>query len=120
MKKKMFVVGIIALTLAMTAAVLYAQESVAGKWVMSVQELSLQMVLFQDGEKISGTLESPHGEIRLTGQFSKGKLTIAGEPDSHAMQLSGSAVLLSDGSLSGNLSANLMEMKFTAIRKPAQ
>ncbi len=116
--KKMFAVSALAFVFAMSAVVLCAPQSVAGKWVVSVQDISLQMVLLQEGEKISGTLESPHGEIRLTGNFTNGKLTLAGEPESHSVQFSGSAVLLSDGSLSGNMSANQMEMKFTAIRRP--
>ena len=115
--KKIVVVFALAIVVAMSAAMLYAQESVAGKWAVSVQDLTLQMVLFQEGEKISGTLESPHGTILLTGEFAKGKLTLAGDSESHTMQFSGSAVLGGDGSLSGVLSANLMEMKFTAIRR---
>jgi len=115
--KKILVVFALAITVATFAAVLYAQESVAGKWAVSVQDLTLQMVLFQEGEKISGTLESPHGTIHLTGEFAKGKLSLSGDPESHGIQFSGSAVLAADGSLSGVMSANLLEMKFTAIRR---
>ena len=79
--------------------------------------MSLHLVLAQDGEKISGTLESPHGEIRLTGEFSKGKLTLAGaSTETHPVQFAGTATLNANGSLAGNISANAMEMPFTAVR----
>jgi len=93
--KKLFV-GFVLMTmvLAMSAVSLYAQASVSGQWIMSVQEMSLRLVLAQNGEKISGTLESPHGEIRLTGEFSKGKLTLSGaSTDEHPVVFAGSATL---------------------------
>ena len=107
------------MVLALSAFSLAAQQSVAGKWIMSVQELSLHLVLAQDGEKISGTLESPHGEIRLTGEFSKGKLTLSGaSAEPHSVQVTGAATLNADGTLAGNISVNLMEMNFIAVREP--
>ena len=116
--KKSFAVSALAFMFAMSAVFLYAQESLSGKWTLSAHDMSLQMVLLQDGEKISGTLESPHGEIRLTGDFGNGKLTLTGETESKTVLFSGLGVLLSDGSLSGNLFVNQIEMKFTAIRRP--
>lgn len=111
----------IAAMLALSAIALHAQQSVAGTWTMSVHGMSLQLALTQDGEKVSGTLESPHGTIRLAGEFSKGKLAISGSTtDVHAVQLTGSATLTADGSLAGNLSVNQMEMTFTAVRAPAK
>lgn len=119
--RKVFLGFVFAAVLAMSAVVLHAQQSVAGAWTMSVHGMSLQLALTQDGEKVSGTLESPHGTIRLSGEFSKGKLTISGavtgEP---AVQVAGSATLTADGSLSGNLSVNQMEMTFTAVRAPSK
>jgi len=115
--KKGLVGFVLAMILAMSAVVLYAQQSVAGTWTMSVQGMSLQLVLAQDGQKISGTLESPHGNIRLTGEFSKGKLAISGaSTEEHPVQLAGTATLTAAGSLAGNLSVNEMEMAFTAAR----
>jgi hypothetical protein len=114
--KKVF--GLIfAMALAMSAVTVYAQQSLAGIWTMSVQGMSLQLALAQDGEKISGTLESPHGNIRLSGEFSKGKLALFGAPtEDHPVQFSGTATLAADGSLAGQLSVNQMEMTFTAVR----
>jgi hypothetical protein len=119
--KKVFIGFVFAAVLAVSAVVLHAQQSVAGAWTLSVHGMSLQLALTQNGEKVSGTLESPHGTIRLSGEFSKGKLTIsgavAGEP---SVQVAGSATLTADGSLSGNMSVNQMEMTFTAVRAPGK
>jgi hypothetical protein len=77
--------------------------------------------MVQDGEKISGILESPHGVIPLTGDFSKGKLTISGaSTEQHPVQFAGTATLAADGSLAGSISANLVEMNFTAVRAPGK
>lgn len=123
MKKVRF--GFVIVMVVALAASLYAQQSVAGTWTMSVPGMSLGLVMAQDGEKISGTLESPHGQIQLKGEFSKGKLTLAGaSTDSHPVQFSGNGTLGVDGSLSGSLSVNqgvnLMEMPFTAVRTAAR
>jgi hypothetical protein len=119
--KKLFVVFALMVVLAMSSVLVYAQQSVAGEWMMSVQGMSLKLVMAQDGEKISGILESPHGDIPLTGGFSKGKLTISGaSTEKHPMQFAGTATLTADGSLSGSISANLMEMNFTAVRSPGK
>jgi len=115
--KKVLVGFVFAIVLAASSISLYAQQSVAGQWTMSVHGMSLHLVLAQDGEKISGTLESPHGDIQIAGEFSKGKLTLAGvSTESHPVQFAGTATLGADGSLTGSASVNLMEMSFTAVR----
>jgi hypothetical protein len=111
----------LAALLAITAVVLHAQQSVAGEWTMSVHGMSLPLALTQNGEKISGTLETPHGTVRLTGEFSKGKLSISGvATEEPPVQLIGTATLAADGSLAGNVSVNQMEMPFTAARAPGK
>jgi len=118
MMKKLFAVLLLTVGIVATSFSAYAQQSVAGEWVMSVQGMSLRLVMAQEGEKISGTLESPHGEIRLSGDFSKGKLTISGSSvDQHPIQFAGSATLTNEGSLVGSISADQMAMSFTAVRK---
>jgi hypothetical protein len=115
--KKVIVGFALVSVLAMSAVLAYAQQSVAGEWVMSVQGMSLKLVMAQDGEKISGTLESPHGNIPLSGDFSKGKLTISGaSTEQHPVQFAGTATLAADGSLAGSISADVMVMSFTAVR----
>jgi hypothetical protein len=115
--KKVIVGFVLVSVLAMSAVLVYAQQSVAGEWVMSVQGMSLRLVMAQNGEKVSGTLESPHGIIPLTGDFSKGKLTISGaSTEQHPIQFAGTATISADGSLAGSISADLMAMNFTAVR----
>jgi len=119
--KKLFAGLLVAMVVAVMSVSVYAQQSVAGEWVMSVQGMSLKLVMVQDGEKISGILESPHGVIPLTGDFSKGKLTISGaSTEQHPVQFAGTATLAADGSLAGSISANLMDMNFTAVRAPGK
>jgi hypothetical protein len=115
-------VGLVVMTvLVWSGRPVYAQQSVAGDWTMSVQGMSLRLVMAQNGEKISGTLESPHGEIRLTGDFTKGKLTLSGaSTEEHPIQLTGTAVLTAQGGLAGTMSVNQMELAFTAVRAPAK
>lgn len=117
--KKVIVGFVLVLVLAMSTVLVYAQQSLSGEWVMSVQGMSLKLVMAQDGEKISGTLESPHGDIRLTGDFSNGKVTLSGaSPEPHAVHLTGTATVTADGSLAGSMSVELTEMNFTAVRTP--
>jgi acetyl esterase/lipase len=101
--------------LALSSVLAYAQESVAGSWVTSLAGLSMPLVLTQQGETISGTLDTPHGLLPLKGNFAKGKLQLTG-----AVQESGSAdisaTLQPDGSLSGAFSMNQMDMPFKAVR----
>jgi len=119
---KQWIVGLVLMTvLVWSGRPVYAQQSLAGDWTMTVQGMSLRLVMAQNGEKISGTLESPHGEIRLTGDFSKGKLTFTGAPtEEHPVQLAGTASLTAGGGLAGSISVNQMEVTFTAVRTPAK
>ena len=115
--KKSLVVFALIVVLGMSSILVYGQPSLTGEWMMSVQGMSLHLALAQNGEKVSGTLESPHGDIRLTGDFSKGKLTLSGaSAEPHAVHLAGTATVAADGSLAGVISVELMEMNFTAVR----
>jgi len=119
--RKLYVGFVVTMVLAVSSVLVYAQQSVAGQWIMSVQEMSLRLVLAQNGEKISGTLESPHGEIALTGNLSKGKLTLSGaSAEPHAVHVAGTANVAADGSLAGSISVEQMEMNFTAVRAPGK
>ena len=77
-KVKVGFVFVIVLALAVVS--LHAQQGVAGTWSLSVPGMSMPMVLAQDGDRVTGTIESPHGVIQLKEEFSKGKLTLAGAP----------------------------------------
>jgi hypothetical protein len=116
--KKVTVVLVLAIVLGVSVVSAFAQQSVAGAWEMSIQGMSMPMVLSQDGEKVSGTIDSPHGIIPMRGDFSKGKLTLTGDAtDSHSVDISVSATLNSDGTLSGTMAAFQMEMGFTAVKR---
>ena len=103
---------------ALDAGVLAEETGVDGKWTMTVQGETFDMVLVQSGETITGTLESPHGPITLTGEFSKGRLTIAGATDGrdHPLEISGSGALQPDGTLVGELKTTVGDMSWTAVR----
>ena len=99
----------------------YAQQKgIAGAWTLTAHGMSMHMVLSQDGAKISGSIDNPHGggEIRLSGEFADGKLTLAGGSDGGdlALQLSFTGTLQRDGSLSGTLTTNVGQMPWTAVR----
>ena len=119
---KKLAVGFVLMTvMAMSSVLVFAQQSVAGPWIMSVHGMELRMVLVQDGEKISGTLESPHGPISLSGNVTKGKLTLSGSSaEPNVVQIAGTANISADGSLTGSLSVEQMEMSFTAVRAAAR
>ena len=111
-------IGILAMSLVSLQA---QQQNVAGEWTMLVQEMSLRLVMTQAGEKISGSMDTPHGEIALKGEFSTGKLTLVGvSTDMHPAQFTLTSTLGPNGSLSGSVSVNSMEMPFTAVRAPGK
>ena len=115
--KKLFVVLTLMVILAASVGSASAQQNLAGPWTMSVHGMSLQLVMAQDGDKISGTLETPHGTVRLTGDFSKGKLTLSGaSAEGHPIQFAATATVAADGSLTGRIAMDVMEMDFTAVR----
>ena len=55
-----------------------AQSAVAGGWKMTFQTdqgaVEADMMLKQDGQKVTGTLTSPQGEAPMEGTFTDGKL----------------------------------------------
>src|SRR5262245_914619 len=115
--KKGLAVLVLTIILATFTAPLQAQQSVGGPWTVSVHGMSLAMNLSQSGDGISGTLDSPHGVLQIKGEFSKGKLTFtAVSAEAPELQLAAYATLNPDGSLSGNISVNLMDLTFTAVR----
>jgi len=115
--KKVTVVLVLAIVLGVSVVSAYAQQSMSGTWAVSIQGLSMPMVLSQNGERVSGTLDTPHGLMQVKGDFSEGKLTLVGvTADSHPVDLSITATLNSEGALSGTLTAFQMAMSFTAAK----
>jgi hypothetical protein len=78
--RKAFAILSIVTIMMMTGGSLYAKEkSVEGGWTVSVQEMSLHLVLMQKGKNITGTLENPHGGlIPITGEFARGRSSSRG------------------------------------------
>jgi hypothetical protein len=77
--------------------------------------VSMNLTLTQDGTKVTGTCETPHGDLRMKGQFRDGKLeleTIEGEDPPIALK----AKLKDDGTLDGYLSGKMGDMTWKAER----
>ena len=113
---------VLAIGIATNPGLLAKDKGVGGKWTMTVEGMTLALVLVQSGNKVSGTLESPHGPIQLKGEFSKGRLTIAGATDGrdHPLEISGTAALQRDGTLAGDLKSTVGDMSWTAVRDPGR
>ena len=119
-------IGILTVVMVLMASALtsaYAKdESIEGTWTFRLTEISLRLVLVQNGKKITGTLQNPHGNpIHLTGEFSRGQLKFKGSSKGGEWdyKLSGTGTLQSDGSFSGDLTSNVGDMKWTAERANA-
>ena len=76
-----------------------AQSGVAGTWKLNFQTdqgaVDADLILKQDGEKITGSLNSPQGEAPLEGTFKGGKLVLSMSVDAGGQAL----VITFDGAL---------------------
>ena len=68
-----------------------AQGSVAGTWKLNFQTdqgaVDADLILKQDGEKVTGSLNSPQGEAPLEGTFKGGKLVLSMSVDAGGQAL---------------------------------
>jgi hypothetical protein len=109
----------IAATLALSALVPAAPD-VSGTWTMNVVggphgAATMQLVLKQEGAKVSGTFASGHGaDMEVKGQFANGSLEIETSGGDHKVTLD--AKLKDDGTLAGTLSSTVGDMRWTASR----
>jgi hypothetical protein len=59
----------------------FAQTSVAGDWTLTINSpqgtLDTEATLTQDGEKVTGTMSSPMGEVNVAGSMSGSTLSLA-------------------------------------------
>jgi hypothetical protein len=100
--------------------------SVAGRWTMSVDAgahgtTSMGLVLEQEGQKVTGTFLSPHGETPVQGKFVDGTLELATtSKGDDAPQITFSATLKEDGTLAGYLSSQRGDLTWTAERVKAR
>ena len=89
------------------------QKTVAGSWTLTTENLPLKLVLAQNGQAVTGTLDYPHGApFRLTGTFKKDTLAFSGDStgDNFAVHIQATSVLNADGSLTGTINAHFIEM----------
>ena len=73
-------VAVLAVVL-LAASYAFAQSAVAGAWKMTFQTdqgaVEADMTLKQDGQKVTGSLNSPQGEAPLEGTFTDSKLVMS-------------------------------------------
>jgi hypothetical protein len=120
MKRATTIIAIVALIMgAVLSAAQQAKaaESVAGTWEITVPDsphgkLTLAMTLKQDGKNVTGTFASPHGDMPLTGELVDKSLTLA----TTGGEISFKAKLTDHDTLTGFLSSEMGDMKWTAKR----
>lgn len=107
---------------AMAAAfVLAGAPTVSGTWSMSIDSphgnMKASLTLTQDGTAVRGTFRSPMPDMTVSGTFENGTLKIE-TADSADTKLICTATLKEDGTLSGFVSSDMGDMKWTAERVP--
>ena len=112
MRKTIAAIVVAAVVLA-AGAVEARQKNVAGNWTLTTEKLPLKLVLAQDGQKVTGTLDYPHGApFRLTGTFKRDTLTFSGDSagDNFTIHIQSIGSLDAGGSLTGTINAHFVEM----------
>lgn len=99
-------------------SVLSAEEkSIAGTWTLTAEGYTMSMVLTQKDKTIGGSLDSPHGPMPLKGEFVDGKLTVSASGENvHHLEVELTGTLRADGTLAGDLTSNVGNMSWTAVR----
>jgi hypothetical protein len=111
----------LSLFLAVALAAGAAAAGVSGKWTLTVDTGSahgittMGLALSEDGKKVGGTLQSPHGDVKVTGEFDDGALRLS-TASGDEMSLTLHAKLQKDGTLAGYISTPRGDMKFTGER----
>jgi hypothetical protein len=110
---------IVAIVLAASVSLLTAEEkSIAGTWSLTAEGYMMSMVLTQNGTTIGGTMDTPHGPIPLKGEFVEGRLTMSGSGENvHHLEFTFKGALKPDGTLAGDLTSNVGDMSWTAVRE---
>jgi len=98
-----------------------ADATVTGTWTMNVEggphgNATMGLVLKQEGTKVTGTFSSGHSaDMEVAGQFKDGQLDV--ETKGGDSRIIFSAKLKADGTLSGSISSEMGDMKWTASRQ---
>jgi hypothetical protein len=110
---------IVAIALAASVSILTAEEkSIAGSWTLHAEGYTMSMALTQKGTAIEGTLDSPHGPMPLKGEFVDGRLKLSGAGENvHHLEVTLTGTMKSDGTLAGDLTSNVGDMSWTAVRE---
>lgn len=102
----------------------HAQANIAGTWTVSVDspqgQMTLDTTFKQDGEKITGEVNSPMGSVDFTGTLVKNEIAVA-----YTVSIQGQTLdIRMTGTVEGdNMAGNLdvggmMQAPWTARRKP--
>jgi hypothetical protein len=93
-------------------------KTVAGQWTVSAEGYTMSLHLTQNGKQIAGTLQSPHGPVKITGEFDKSWLAFSGasDGDPHALELIAKGILRADGTLAGVMTSNVGDFTWTGVR----
>lgn len=103
-----------------------AQASIAGAWVVSVDSpqgaMTLDTTFKQEGEKVSGEVNSPMGSVDFTGTLVKNELAVNYSVSIQGQNLDIHMTGTVDGDkMSGLLDVGgMMQAPWTAKRKPAE
>ena len=99
-----------------------AAAGVAGKWLMSLDTpngtMNPSLDLKVEGEKVTGTLSSPQGDVAVAGKFADNKLalTMSFQGNNGEMTLTLAGTLKADGTMAGTLAFPQGEIPWTAAR----
>jgi len=99
------------------------ERNLTGNWTLSIQDMSMAMVLKQSGAALTGSLDSPHGAIRISGDVHDDIVTFSGASSSApVVEVSATGTAKGDGSLEGMLTVNVGDAPFawTAVRAAAK
>jgi uncharacterized beta-barrel protein YwiB (DUF1934 family) len=96
-----------------------AAPRVDGRWTMNIKggphgDMTMNLELAQDGNKVTGTFTTPHGDLPVEGELVDAALTIATQGGD--TQVSLTAKLKENGTLEGYLSSQMGDMTWTASR----
>jgi hypothetical protein len=106
--------------LALTAVARAAAPDLTGTWSLAVEgphgAAAMSLVLEQKAEQVTGTFVSGHGpDLSLTGEFAGGTLKLeSADQGDHKVVFN--AKLKEDGTLAGDVSGPIGDMKWTAAR----
>lgn len=101
------------------AATVAGAPTVTGTWSMSIDSphgnMRTSLTLKQDGTSVTGTFRSQMPDMTVSGTFENGTLKIE-TADSADTKLMFTAKLKEDDTLSGFVSSEMGDMKWTAAR----